>query len=64
MERVRKIRFWSVFFGHAGYLIRYAAMLSAPFDAELVLVNIDHERNIETVERIGFSGRLGKDSPG
>ena len=44
------------FSSHTADLINYAAVLAAPFGAELLLVNIINERDIETLERISSYG--------
>jgi len=56
MQPIQKIMVPIAFSGHTEDLIRYAAMLAAPFGAQLILVNIINERDIETLERISSYG--------
>ncbi|GAB4341591.1 MAG: hypothetical protein Kow0089_16060 [Desulfobulbaceae bacterium] len=56
MKGIRRIMVPIAFSSHTEDLIRYAADLAAPFEAELLLVNIINERDIETLERISSYG--------
>ena len=56
METIQKIMVPVAFSSHTIDLINYAAVLAQPFDAELILVNIINERDIETLERISSYG--------
>lgn len=56
MKKIEKIMVPIAFSSHTRDLINYAADLAAPFDAELLLVNIINERDIETLERISSYG--------
>lgn len=56
MSKVEKIMVPVAFSSHSGDLIRYAATLATPFDAELILVNIINERDIEVAEKIETYG--------
>ena len=56
MEKIQKIMVPVAFSSHTVDLISYAAALAKPFDAELILVNIINERDIETLERISSYG--------
>ena len=56
METIKTIMVPVAFSSHTVDLIKYAANLAKPFDAELILVNIINERDIETLERISSHG--------
>ena len=56
MTMFRRIMVPVAFSEHTPDLIRYAVNLAAPFKAELLLVNIINERDIETLERISSYG--------
>ena len=56
MKEITKIMVPVAFSSHTGDLIRYATILAAPFNAELLLVNIINERDIETLQRISSYG--------
>ena len=51
MEAIKKIMVPVAFSEHTADLINYAAVLAKPFDAEIILVNIINERDIETLEK-------------
>lgn len=56
MEKIKKIMVPIAFSSHSEDLIRYAATLATAFNAELLLVNIINERDIEIVEKIETYG--------
>ena len=56
MEKINKIMVPVAFSSHTGDLIGYAAYLATLLQAELILVNIINERDIETVQRINAYG--------
>lgn len=56
MLTIRKIMVPIAFSSHTGDLLRYAAGLADPFQAELVLVNIINVRDIETLQRVSSYG--------
>lgn len=56
METINKIMVPVAFSSHTIDLINYAVNLAKPFGAELLLVNIINERDIETLGRIRSYG--------
>lgn len=56
MTAIKKIMVPVAFSSHTVDLINYAATLAKPYDAELILINIINERDIETLDRIRSYG--------
>ena len=56
MDEIKKIMVPIAFSSHTGDLIRYAARLATPFNAELILVTIINEQDLETLQRITSYG--------
>lgn len=56
MKRISKIMVPVAFSEHTFDQIRYAATLAAALDAEMILVNIINERDVETVQKITSFG--------
>jgi nucleotide-binding universal stress UspA family protein len=56
MKKISRIMVPVAFSEHSADQIRYAASLAAPLEAELILVNIINERDVETVQKITSYG--------
>lgn len=56
MEKISKIMVPVAFSEHSVDLIRYAASIANALDAEMILVNIINEKNIEIVQKITSYG--------
>lgn len=56
MEKIDKIMVPVAFSSHSVDLINYAAQLALALNADIILVNIINERDIETLERISSYG--------
>lgn len=56
MRQISKIMVPIAFSEHSYDQVQYAASLAAAFDAEMILVNIINERDVETVQKISSFG--------
>lgn len=56
MEKIRKIMVPVAFSEHSADLVRYAAILANALGAEMLLVNVINERDVEILEKINSYG--------
>ena len=56
MESIKKIMVPVAFSEHSVDLVQYAATLATALDADLILVNIFHERDVETLQKVASYG--------